>query len=310
MTMNSIEYITKKHFRSVLNILLTLVTVAISVLSVGIAYVEENSPAFVFIAAFSVFAVLSALFAVVRIFSVGKGCTLMRISIGLTAVLFFFSAMGMFTTGYLMLRNNGIHDRLNAILSDYGYSIALGPTATGTLMFAGSVLLYMASGCAFFGHRYLGSVRSCSAGTIRRSGLRVFPAASLILVVLSIALAGAIAALSSHALASGRVISDLMSHQICLLLAILVVLLFLHLLLAGICARSFARKTYAFKVFEHQIMKVETNADGTVYVPINEDVEPDADEPLVPAKNVNDAETPPSGKPYIMEYPVFSSFES
>ena len=293
MNTNSIEYITKKHFRSASSIAVTLMACAIAALSVFIAYTGAFQPAAV---AFSVFAVLSALFTVIRVFSVKTGCTLLRISVAFTAGLLFFAAMIAFTLGYLLLRNGDIQTVFDQALSERGWVISTSPSVTGGLLFALSALLYFASGCAFFAHRYLRAVRSCASGSMKRIGLRVFPFISVILSLLSVG--GAVAfALLSHGMID-RVLSD----RLLLAESAVAALVMIHPLFAGICASSFARRTFAFKVFENQIMKVETNADGTVYVPINEDTEPDAEEPLLPAKTKSTEEEHLTGKPYIREY--------
>ena len=101
MTNNSIDYITKKHFRSWLSVFVTLITVAVAALSSYLAVMNGGvNPGW---AVFSGFAALSALFSVVSLFSAGIGCTLMRVSITVNAFVSFFTAMGMFTLGYLAL---------------------------------------------------------------------------------------------------------------------------------------------------------------------------------------------------------------
>ena len=293
MTMNSIEYITKKHFRSGLSMIVTLIAVAIAVLSAYLAFMKGFSPVL------AAFAFLSALFSIVSLFSAGKGCTLLRIPIAVTAVACFFTAMGMFTLGYLFIIHSGTQERINELLKSLHYNtIATQPNVTGALFIIGSVLLYIASGCAFFGHRYLGAARSCSSGTLRRSGFRVFPVLSVILFVLTAGAAAGFLLLSGDSF-----ITELTTDPFSMMTALLLVLLMLHLLFSGICAGSFARKSFAFKVFEKQIMKVETNADGTVYVPINEDKEPDAEEPLLlPSKKKESNDSQKRGKPYIKEF--------
>ncbi len=293
MTINSIEYITKKHFRSGISIFVTLLALAIAALSVYITVISGYHPAF---AVFAAFCVLSAMFSVVRIISVKAGCALMRSSIAVMAVLFFFTAMSMFTLGYLFLRHGAIQEKINEFLSQTGSAISTEPLVTGILILIISVLLYMASGCAFFCHRYLGAASSCSSGVIRRSGFRVFPILSVMLFLFAAGVTTSIILLSDYSLICG-----VMANHVALYNAALVILLFLHLLFSGICAKALAYKTFAFKVFEKQIMKVETNADGTVYVPINEDKEPDAEEPLLPGKQHTRQTEHPSGKPFIKE---------
>ena len=50
------------------------------------------------------------------------------------------------------------------------------------------------------------------------------------------------------------------------------------------------------------MMTVQTNADGTVYVPVNEDKEPDAEEPLLPTKKHEEDDSHHGAKQFIKEY--------
>ncbi|MBQ5545406.1 MAG: hypothetical protein IIU00_06975, partial [Clostridia bacterium] len=59
-----------------------------------------------------------------------------------------------------------------------------------------------------------------------------------------------------------------------------IVLFALVLLITGCSANAFLKTTYAFKVFEDKMMKVEMNADGTMYVPIQEDTDGEEVQPL------------------------------
>ena len=295
MTVNSIGYITKKHFRSVLSIFVVLLTVAVAALSGYLAVMKGFQPGF---AAFAGFAALAALFSAVSLFSVRIGCTLLRYCIAINAIVSFFTAMGMFTLGYLFFRHSGTQDRINELLSSLGYNtIATQPNVTGILLFAGSILLYVASACAFFGHRYLGAARTCASGTLKRSGFRVFPVISVVLFLFASG-----AAVIFLALSGDSFIDQLLTDRYAMLTALLIVLLLLHLLFSGICASAFARRSFAFKVVENRVMKVETNADGTVYVPINEDIEPGTEEPLLPTKKKESHNEKPLGKQFIREY--------
>ena len=298
MTINSIEYITKKHFHSPVNLLVTLIALAIAAASGCLAWFTGMAPLPVAVA---VFAGFSALASLVRVFSPGIGSALLRVSVSVVALGSFFAGMSAFTLGYLLIRHPGTQDYLNGLLSGLGYTLATAPATTGKCMLAGSVLLYFASGTAFFCHRYLGAVRSCASGVLKRSGLRVFPVLSGLLFLFCLAAAGTLGFLQG-----GERLREIPLNQTNLSAAALVALLFLHLLLSGVNARVFGRRTFAFKVFEKQIMKVETNADGTVYVPINEDREPDAEEPLPAAKPEAVAEEPRDGKPFIREFAASS----
>ena len=84
MTINSIEYITKKHFHSLINLLVTLIALAIAALACCLSYFSAFSPVWTAIAAFTCFSALSAL---VRVFAPGKGCSLLRLSISITYIL-------------------------------------------------------------------------------------------------------------------------------------------------------------------------------------------------------------------------------
>ena len=295
MTINSIEYITKKHFHSLINVLVTLTAAAIAAIAAYLAFFTGFETART---AFAAFAALSAVFTLVRVFSPGAGCTLMRISVSVIALSGFIAGLEAFTLGYLLIRHSGTQSHLNELLSVIGLSIATRPEVTARLMMAGSVLCYAAAGCAFFCHRYLGAVRSCASGVLKRSGLRVFPPISAILFILCLIAAGALELLSSDHILVDMIMKDRTS----MLTAILIALLPLHLLLSGINARTFSRRTFAFKVFEKQIMKVETNADGTVYVPINEDVAPGTEEEPELKKHSPAPEESRKGKPFIPEF--------
>ena len=295
MTTNSIGYITKRHFHSGSSIFTALIAVAVAGVS---AYLSVMNGFHLGLAAFAGFSAVSALFTVISLFSVGTGCTLMRISIAVNALACFFAGMGMFTLGYLFIRHSSTQNHINTLLAELGLNtIATPPNVTGAILFIGSVILYLASGCAFFGHRYLGAARTCASGKLRRSGFRVFPLLSFILFICVSVSAAVFLHLLSETF-TDEILSDRFSLGIVLLMA----LLLLHLLFSGLCARAFARKSFAFKVFEKQVMKVETNADGTVYVPINEDKAPDEEEPLLPTKKHTRVESHSSGKQFIKEF--------
>ena len=295
MSINSIEHITQKHFRSGLCIFTDITAIAAAALSCCIAVMDGLS---VIPTAFAGFLALSALFSAVSLISARAGCVLMRISISVNAIVCFFSGIGAFTIGYLFIRQHGAQERINDLLSGMGMNtIATPPEVTGLILYAGAVLMYLAFGCAFFGHRFLGGARSCASGALKRSGVRIFPILSIILFVFS--LGGVVALLM---LSGSRFLECVLSDTFSTLCGALGILLLLHLLLSGISAAAFGRRTFAYKLFEKQIMKVETNADGTVYVPINEDREPDEDEPLLPAKKQNASPDKAKGKSYILEY--------
>ena len=297
MTMNSIDYITKKHFRSGSSILVALTASAAAGLSAYLSIMNGFHP---WIAGFAGFAAVSALFTLISLFSPATGCTLLRFSAAINALVCFFSGMGMFTLGYLFISHTNTQEHVNNLLSQLGINtIATQPNVTGTILLIGSLMLYLAFGCAFFAHRYLGAARSCASGTLKRNGFRVFPLTSCILF-----LAASIAAAGFLFLSPGSFTSEMLSDRFMRTSALLIVVLLLHLLFSGICARSFAHKSFAFKVFEKQIMKVETNADGTVYVPINEDKDPGEEEPLLPSKKQKKKEeNPKNGKPFISDFP-------
>ena len=248
MTVNSIEYITKKHFRSGLNVFVMLINAAAAALSGYLAVMDGWNPGF---AVFAGFAAITALFSVISLFSVRLGCTLMRFSISVNAIISFFTAMAMFTLGYLFFRHSGTQDRINELLTSFGYNtIATQPNVTGALLFAGSILFYVASACAFFGHRFLGAARTCASGTLKRSGFRVFPVLSVVLFFF-----GAGAAVVFLALSGDSYIHEFLSDRFSMLTALLYLLLLLHLLFSGVSASTFARRSFAFKVFENKVMR-------------------------------------------------------
>ena len=128
MTNNSIDYITKKHFRSPANIAVTLVAAAIAAGAVWLAVISGMNPAVTVLAAFTA---LSAVFALIRVFSPGAGCTLLRVSISVIALAGFIAGLESFTLGYLLIRHSGTQEHLNSLLSHSGFTIALAPEITG-----------------------------------------------------------------------------------------------------------------------------------------------------------------------------------
>lgn len=292
MTVNSIEYISAKHFRSPVGIAESLVAVAAAVLpAVKVLFFGFD----MFTAAFAAFSVISALFVLIRMFAAGVGCSLLRLSLGVMMLLGFLGAIACFAAGLLVLRRPEIETEL-VMGASPGLLANAGPRALGLCVIAFSALFYLSSCCAFMGIRYLGAVRSCIHGTLKRGGLRLFPIVSVLLFVFGIIMAVITALLSD----SGRLSDRLQSGGGVLLLAT-VAAYYLHLLLAALSAASFARKTFAYKVFEKQIMRVETNADGTVYVPINEDADSDDGEKPA-ARPVSASDDSNGGKGFIREF--------
>ena len=143
MTKNSIDYITKKHFRSFLSVIVALTAVAAAALAAVLSLIKGLNLPF---AVFAGFAFFCALFSLLSLFSAGKGCTLMRIAISVNAIVCFFSGMGTFTLGYLILRQKGAQDWINGMLGRLGCStIATQPEVTGALLFGAAIILYFAS---------------------------------------------------------------------------------------------------------------------------------------------------------------------
>lgn len=212
---------------------------------------------------------VTALFAVVRIFTVRIGCALLQIPTAVMATVGFFGAIAMFALGHVFVTRGGTQDYVNGILSPYGCQIITPPHFTGAMIIIASGLIYLLACCCYFGSRHLNNMKNCAQDHISRGASRLF---ANLCIVMFITVTSAIAAVL---VLSDIDIASLMADRELVFLWLQILFCDFLLLFAGLSAQSFASKTYAFKVFENQMMKVETNADGTVYVPINEDSESD-----------------------------------
>lgn len=255
--MDSISYITQKHCRNGLNYLCAVLLLAIGVVAF------EGITGY----AGTVFGLICAMLAVfVYLYTRGsaKSCTMLQIPLIVLSVAAFFVGIIMSTLGFTLFHYQSMHDYLQGRLAQYGYVLALPPQTAAVLLCAGALILFILSFYAFCAIKYLNTVKSCLNNIISRHGARIFSVASILVFVITAAAAAAF-------LFSCGGLAALMADRAAFSLFAELVLLALLLLFTGISVSSFITATYAFKVFEEKMMKVETNADGTVYVPVKEE---------------------------------------
>lgn len=255
--MDSISYITKKHCRSVLNIISVALMAIMSITSfVGIGgYAGLACSVFLGIIALLIF-----------LYTLGSviGCTLLQILPAIISFVSFFSGIAVIAIGFAAVHYPGMYDYINEIFLQNGYMLTFPPRAFGIVLCSSSLAFFAASFFAFCAVVYLGTVKNCLKNTISRQGARIFSIMCIIAFVIS-----AVSALFFVFSCGGfeKVTVDRLSLSIFVEISTLAILF----LMTGVSSSSFISSTFAFKVFEDKMMKVETNADGTVYVPIVED---------------------------------------
>ena len=255
--MDTISYFTKKNCRN----LPTFLSVILLAIMAFMAFVGGFGTAG--IAAGLFFGGMAILTAA---YMLGQpvGCTLIQIPLILLSFLTFFMGLAMSALGILIVRYVDTETYVNSILNRYHFIFTCAPRMEGTILCAAALTLFFITFLSFSAISYLSTVKSCLNDIISRRGARVFSVCSIISAVATAA--GAVLFLVSHG-GPEPVLSDTAPSSFCGIIALMAVLL----LLTGLSANSFIKTTYAFKVFEEQVMKVETNADGTMYSPIKED---------------------------------------
>lgn len=307
--MDSISSLVKKHCHCGVNIICGLLLTIHSVLSVIYAVMIPN-PAYITISAVLT---LITIFGWIYIFGCKIGCTLLRIPMIILDVISFFISLLLCAIGIVFIAHSDAETYLNQMLTQYGIEeeLSITPYVLGIALIVIGLILFALSFCLMTGVRYFGSIKKCLEGEIRRSGAKIFGISCIILFVF----VSLIVILHTANMLMNRsfytVIMTFPGNIIYINLWLKVFLL----LFIGISANSFSSKTYAFKVFENQMMKVESNADGTVYVPINEENEAThsvkVDNASVvnrptsfataPITTSNDATVAEKHKPYIKE---------
>lgn len=294
--MDSISYITKKHCRSFISVLCILLLTVIAAYAVVFALDTHHMVVGLLAALLS----LEALSAWILLIAPSFGSTLMQIPTGLLAAVFFAASLTLPILGYLFAARRGMQAYVNHLLEHLGYRLVTRPAVTGIIISGGGVLAFMMTCLLVLGVRYLRTFKRCLHDDIRRSGTRAFGVLSYVMALcILVAVAGFLYLAGDDRL---RLLADRTVRFTLSELTAAALLFFCTGLLAG----SFLRRTFAFKVFEDRMMKVETNADGTVYVPISEDTADENGEtvpaPVVLSGRADDRERPRCGKPCISEF--------
>ena len=306
--MDSISYITKQHCRSGISVLCAVLMTVMAV--IGFAYAKDNRSAVGLL--FACLMSVQALTGWLMLISPRWGSLLLQFPTGLWAALCFAASLFLLPAGYLFITRGDMQDYCNKWLADYGYRFVSQPTVTGGLFIVGGLLAFLLSCQLLFFGRYLRTVRKCLHDDIRRGGIVQLEVLSFL--VFTLIAVGAVVFL----LLSGEGLSEIPADRFHLFALLETAAAGLLFLCNGLLSRAFHRKTFAFKIFEDQMMKVETNADGTVYVPINEDSS-EEDAPLSPAvfsrqptasaASAASANSANSGKSYIKEISLVMTAE-
>lgn len=259
--MDSISYITKRHCRSLISVLCTVILTVMAAIAIKYTLDSQNVAGGVF----AVLTTLQALACWLLVICPPLGSLLMQFPTGLWAAICFAAPFFLLPTGYLFLTHSDMQNYCNQWLSAYGYRLATQPTVTGVIFIVAGLVAFLLSCLLLFLSRYLRTVRKCLHDDIRRGGTMEFESLSFLMFVL-IAVGAVI-----FLILSGESLSEILTDSFHLFVLMETAATGLLFLCTGLLARDFRSKTFAFKVFEDQMMKVETNADGTVYVPINED---------------------------------------
>ena len=259
--MDSISYITKQHCRSGISVLCVIILTVMAV--IGCLYTLDSQN--VIGGIFTCLTSLQALSGWLLLICPQFGCLLMQFPTGLWAAICFTSSLFLLPTGYLFLTRSDMQSYSNQLLSVYGYHLATQSSVTGAIFLIGGLIAFLLSCLLFFLGRYLRTVRKCLHDDIRRGGTVQLEALSFL--VFTVIIVGTVIFL----ILSGESLSGILADKFNLFMLIETAAAGLFFFCTGLLARDFRSKTFAFKVFEDQMMKVETNADGTVYVPINED---------------------------------------
>lgn len=280
--MDSISYITQNHCHNAFNVISALLLVVMSLIAFGgiMGYVGVGCAAF-----FLLMSVLTYLYTR----GSAKSCTMLQIPLIILSFTAFFAGIAMSALGFAIFHYKGMYDYFRSLSAQNGYHLNLPPQSMAAILCAVALLLFMMSFFAFCAIKYLNTVKICLNNEISRHGARIFSVASILMFVVTAA--AAVVFVFSFG-GWNHVIADRLSSFVLAEIAILAVLL----LLSGLSSNSFISATYAFKVFEDKMMKVETNADGTVYVPVKEDSNRNIRPIPIPVSKPTQP-TEPSGKP-------------
>lgn len=263
--MDSISSIAKNHCYCGSNIICGLLLVLLAALNIFQA-VLTYEPIYI---VGSVFFALMALFSWIYIPGFKVGCTLIKIPLVIITVINFVIAIFTISIGILFVNNGGVENYINSLLSQYGYILAVDAQLIGISLIFGGILFFGFSFCLLAGIRYFDSIKSCLNGEVKRIGARLFGISSIIIFVIISVIEITYIVFLILSNQFSQIISIFSVQMLCVKL----ILVDLLLLFIGISANTFANRTYEFKIMENQMMKIESNADGTVYVPINDEFE-------------------------------------
>lgn len=294
--MDSISILTKKHCHSATNIICGILMTVLAILAVIQAMFVMN-----------IYCIINAVIVTalsicfwLQIAGIKIGAALLRIPLVIFTLCCFSIALLICSIGIIFLLNDGTENYIKIIFERYSYTPDFSTELVSIAIIIAGLILFALSFCLWAGVRFLGSVKRCLSGEIKRNGAKIFGISSIIIsVVMTITLIlYTLPLISSNQL--DKMISLFPYEMLYIRIALVAILLFFM----GISANSFANKTYAYKVFENQMMKVETNADGTVYVPINEEDEmtfgnPDLQAAISENKSSDKIDSTEKGRPYI-----------
>ncbi len=264
--MDSISSLVKKHCHCGVNIICGLLLTLYSALSVvKVAIFPQTANIIVCIISITI-----TLFCWIYIFGFKIGCTLLRIPMIIVDFLSFITSLLLFVIGLLFLNHDEAGSYINQVLTGYGLEkISTTPYVIGIVSIVAGIILFALSFCILAGVRYFHSIKKCLEGEIKRNGAKIFGVSAIVLFVFSTI---SLILFTASMLINRNFVTVVTSFPSCIFYAHMWLVAFI-LLFVGLSANSFSNKTYAFKVFENKIMKVESNADGTVYVPIDEENE-------------------------------------
>lgn len=275
--MNSLSYIAKTHCRNAFN----MISVLLLALMSAIAFVGIGGYAGLVCASFFG---LMTLITLLHTRGSALGCTLMQIPSVIISFAAFFSGIAVSALGFAIIHYSGVYDYVDGVLHQNGYALAVPPQTAGILLCVSSLAFFMASFFTFCLAKYLNTVKRCLKNVISCHGAGIFMAASIIMFI--IAVAAAFVFVFSH---GG--LSKVMENSVVFSVLAEIVILAVLLITAGISASSFIKATSSFKELEDKTMKVETNADGTMYVPIKVYSDSDSKSAMISTSNNGDQDS-------------------
>ena len=252
--MDSVSYIAKNHCRDAFNMIYVLLLAIMS----AIAFVGIGGYAGL---ACGLFFGLMALITLFHTRGSTIGCTSVQIPSAIISFSSFCLAIAVGALGFSVIHYPGVYDYVNEILHQMGYTLIVPPETAAILLGVCSLAIFIVSFFAFCAVKYMNTLKRCLKSVISCHGAGIFVAASIIMFVIAVAVAFA------FVLSHGG-LNEITSSNVKLSLLAEIAILAVLMVIAAISAGIFIRETSSFKEIHNETMKVETNADGTVYVPI------------------------------------------